>query len=134
MGALPGTVGDFSGGTSVSDFNVTVHDPELVAVFQKIFGTTTVDVLSPVPIRPQPPQDPKQAAVLRKLLGEPQPWYLLDMRALTAEQIANLIRHWEDRECHPDTISQWLTEGVPLQVKDTTLTILNPQTLAEVQA
>jgi hypothetical protein len=68
------------------DFWVTVTDPERAATFERVFGTRTVPILSPIPHLAGLPG-----------FAEKQPVYELDLEWLTADARERLIDHLAER-------------------------------------
>jgi len=99
------------------NFTVTVHNPERAAVFEALFGGTTVCVKSPIPLLMTLPE-----------VGEKRA-YLLDLDTLTPEQRDKLIFYLM-RKFAPlleDEAKEGLQEhGLPILTEDCVLTVHNP--------
>jgi hypothetical protein len=100
----------------VSDFLLTVGGAR-AAEFERVFGSTTVRVLSPLPQRIRLPD------------GRVEPCYLLDTVALRSDQRRRLVAHLAEQFGLPESaIDGRLDEdGMPIVARDADLTILNPQ-------
>ena len=101
----------------MKDFTVTVTNPERAADWQAMLGSTTVFILSPIP-------------VLANLPGKPHAQvYLLDLEALTPEQTDRLIAYLAQKFSIPESeVARGLpTEGVPILADDCIVTVLSPQ-------
>ena len=99
------------------DFTVTITDPKHAAEFQRIFGTTTVHVKSPLP-------------ELDNLPGKPaKPVYMLDLELITDEQRIALIRHIADKFCIPlgEVAVTLDMHGVPILAEHCVVTVEHPQ-------
>lgn len=105
-------------GHPTRDFWITVHGPR-AASFEKVFGSTSVPVISP-------------AHHLATLPGfdEPQEVYLLDLDWAAEQGVrTKIVRHLAAQFGIPaESLDQNLEkEGLPLLAADTTLAIHNPQ-------
>jgi len=89
-----------------------VHNPERKAFWESIFNGDTVPVISFVPEWANLPG-----------YDEPQPVYMLDLKAITAEQRKRLIKALARRFGIPEeTVAQKLEEhGVPILASDVTV-------------
>ena len=100
-----------------TDFLVTVHNPERVALWQSLLGTDTVPVRSFV-------------ASLGHLAGrEPEDVYILDAKALTLEQRHRLVAGLAERfQAEPAEVMATLdTPGIAIPKADCSIMVLNPQ-------
>jgi hypothetical protein len=97
------------------DFTVTVLEPDRAAEFEAIFGTTTVGVKSPFPVKADLP-------------GHPDSWvYELDLGLITANQRARLVAHLAGEFDVPaEEVEATLDEqGVPIRVVDCAVGMAN---------
>lgn len=98
------------------DFKVTVHG-QRAETFERVFGTTTVQVESPVP-----------ELVTIAGFRHPQRAYKLDLAALTGEQHDRLVAHLV-REFKADEVQvrrHLEAVGLPILAVDATLMIEHP--------
>lgn len=100
------------------DFELEVLDPPRIEEFTQIFGGPVVPVKSPIPSW--------------ELLGEAKDErlvYMLDFRALEADQKARLVEHLANKFDAPAvTILAQLNErGLPIIAGNTVVAIKNPQ-------
>lgn len=98
------------------DFTVTVCEPERAAEFEAIFGTTTVHVKSPFPVKADLP-------------GHPASWvFMLDLDLITADQRERLVAHLAKKFGIPaEEVEAVLDEhGVPLLADNCTAGLANP--------
>ena len=98
------------------DFQVTVTNPERAAEWEKILGTATLPVKSPIP-----------TPVLLPTVGKAR-IYELDLDLITDEQRQNLIVHIAQKfSLDPRDVEQGLEEhGVPLLADDCIVAVFNP--------
>ena len=101
----------------MGDFQVTIYDKERKKDFEKVFGTNTVSVKSPIPTRIKIPS------------GETKLAYFLDLNSITPEQREKLIvniceKFDQSRKFVEENLEQM---GVPILKERCGLTIHNPQ-------
>ena len=101
----------------MTDFEVTIYDKERKKDFIKVFGTTTVKIISPIPTRIKIPS------------GEEKLAYFLDLKSITSEQRTHLITHISERFNQPlEFVAEKLESmGVPILKEHCGLIIHNPQ-------
>lgn len=101
----------------MSDFKVTVYEEERKKEFEKVFGSNTVNVKSPIPNRITIPS------------GETKLAYFLDFESITKEQQEKLVEHIsvkfnQQKEFVEKNIESM---GVPILKEQCSLCIENPQ-------
>ena len=99
------------------DFTVTITNPERAADFERVFGSTTVYVESPIP----------QLATVPGL-GE-QRVYKLDLKLLSREQRLRLENYLSGKFVLTEVeVRDLLNErGMPILAQDCIVTVANPQ-------
>ena len=99
------------------DFTVTVCEPERRAEFEAIFGTATVHVKSPFPVRANLPGRPDCLI------------YELDLELITREQRARLVAFLAEKfGISVEEVDALLeVHGVPILAEDCVVGVANPQ-------
>ena len=99
------------------DFEVTIYDEERKKNFIKVFGTNTIKVKSPIPIRIIRPN------------GEETLAYFLDLDLITKEEREKLIENISERFNQSiDFVRENLDKmGLPILEESCSLIIKNPQ-------
>lgn len=99
------------------DFEVIVTDPERAAFFQEVFGRTTINVLSPVPMWAGLPG-----------LGSSLV-FMMDLKLISDAELARLVEHLARRFNLPieEVAREVERTGVPILDKDCTVVVSNLQ-------
>jgi hypothetical protein len=92
----------------MSDYQVTVYNPERAEMFEEVFGRTTVPVRSFLPTRANLPGKPNSLI------------YELDLTRVTPEERRRLVAHLAERFGLPVAEVQGLldAQGVPILAND----------------
>jgi len=101
------------------DFSVTIIDPERAAEWTDVLGTTTVNVVSPLPSLVNLPGHPRALA------------FFLDIKLLSGAQRAALVNHLANKFGEPAAdveaaIAEDPDHAVPILDKDCIMVIQNP--------
>jgi hypothetical protein len=98
------------------DFTATITHPERAAEWQRVLGTTTVYITTPIPIRANLPGHPNAEI------------YLLDLNLISSQQREALITHLAARFNLPrqEVESDLDKHGVPILAQDCIVAVANP--------
>ncbi|HEC92902.1 MAG TPA: hypothetical protein ENI51_07940 [Candidatus Atribacteria bacterium] len=98
------------------DFKVVIKDKERKKEFLKVFGTDTINIISPIP-------------QIIKVNGKLEKAYFLDLNLISKKQKENLISHLSEKfSLDYDYVRDNLDKiGVPILDKDCIVIIENPQ-------
>ena len=101
----------------MKDFTATCTNPERAADWQKIYGSDTVCIQSPIPTRANLPGHPDALI------------YMLDLNEMTADQTERLVAHIAQRfNIPPLEVARDLQQhGVPILADDVIIAVKNPQ-------